>query len=74
MKIHRVRLSDKEIEIIRKALLIYMQHIDALIDQGKIDDKEYEETRKLTLRFIDWGRKRQYYERPFFRRPHRKNK
>ncbi|MCD6514883.1 MAG: hypothetical protein J7L07_08155 [Candidatus Odinarchaeota archaeon] len=67
-KIHRVRLSDKEIEIIREALQHYLRKLEEKTKRGEIVPN-YEEVFQLTLRFIEWGFKREYYERPYYKRP-----
>ena len=71
MKIHRVRLSDKEISIIRDALRYYFTtYIEKMFKEEKISYEKYKRIHNLTLRFIDWGRPplleglRPYYPRP----------
>jgi len=70
VKIHRVRLSDEEISIIRDAPRFYCNHVEKLYKKGEISYEKYRKIFKLALRFIDWGRPplleglRPYYPRP----------
>jgi len=56
--VHRVRLSDEEIEIIREALRTYLRKIEGEINWEKAKASElrdWEKIKRVTMRFIDWG-------------------
>jgi len=59
MKVHRVRLSDKEIEIIREALKSHLEKLRRLKTPEEMDTSEYlqfAEVEQLARRFELWGK------------------
>jgi len=68
VKIHRVRLSDEEIERIARALKWFSSMLD---EKGLMEYEDRAAYRDLLIRFGDWGSKDEWRERPLFRRTHR---
>jgi len=69
VKIHRVRLSDEEIERIARALKWFSSMLD---EKGLMEYEDRVAYRDLFLRFGDWGSKDEWRAGPLFRRTHRK--
>jgi len=69
VKIHRVRMSDADIQRVARALKWFSDMIDK---KGLMEYEDRAAYRDLVLRFGDWGRYSLERVRPLFRRTHRR--